>query len=39
MQKVPKCRGQHHENNNLEGRIKFMIVKINILGMIAPKKE
>ena len=30
---------QHHESNNPEGRIKFMIVKINILGLMSPKRR
>ena len=37
--RYPSVGGQHHESNNLEGRIKFMIVKISILGLMSPKKE
>ena len=39
VQKVPKYRGQHHESNNLEERIQFMIVKINILALMSPKRR
>ena len=31
--------GQHQEGNNLEGRTTFMIVKINILGLMSPKRR
>ena len=31
--------GEHHKSNNLEGRIQFMIVKINILGLMSPKRR
>ena len=39
VQNVPKYRGQHHESNNLEERIQFMIVKINILALMSPKRR
>ena len=37
VQNVPKYRGQHHESNNLEGRMQFMIVKRT--GADVTKKE
>ena len=38
-ERYPSIGGQHHESNNLEGRIQFMIVKINILGLMSPKRR
>ena len=37
--RFPSIGGQHHESNNLEGRIQFMIVKINILGLMSPNRR
>ena len=35
----PSTGGQHHKSSNLEGRIQFMILKINIPGADVTKKE
>ena len=39
VHKYPSISEQHHESNNLEGRIKIMIVKINILGLMSPQRR